>query len=40
MTIKQEIILYVAASILAFVLYAGVTGKIEAFDDAVMEWVQ
>lgn len=40
MTLKSEIILCVAAAILAAILYAGMTGKIEAFDDAVVEMMQ
>lgn len=40
MSLKQEILLCVAAAILASILYAGMTGKIEAFDDAVVEMIQ
>lgn len=40
MSLKQELILCVAAAILAAILYAGMTGKIEAFDDAVVEMMQ
>lgn len=40
MSLKQEILLCVSAAILAAILYAGMTGKIEAFDDAVVEMIQ
>lgn len=40
MTLKQEILLCVAAALLAVILHAGMTGKIESFDDAVVEMMQ
>ena len=40
MSLKQEILLCVAAAILASILYAGMTGRLEAFDDAVVEMIQ
>ena len=40
MSLKQEIILCVTAAILAVILHAGMTGKIEAFDDAVVEMIK
>ena len=40
MSLKQEILLCVAAAILASILYAGMTGWLEVFDDAVVEMIQ
>lgn len=40
MSLKQEILLCVAAAILSVILHAGMTGKIEAFDDAVVEMMK
>ena len=40
MSLKQEIILCVTAAILSVILHAGMTGKIEAFDDAVAEMIK
>lgn len=40
MMLKQEILLCVAAAIIAVILHAGMTGKIESFDDAVVEMMQ
>ena len=40
MSLKQEIILCLTAAILAAILHAGMTGKIEAFDDAVVEMIK
>lgn len=40
MSLKQEILLCVAAALLAVIMHAGMTGKIESFDDAVVEMMQ
>ena len=40
MSLKQEILLCVAAAIIAVILHAGMTGKIEEFDDAVVEMIK
>lgn len=40
MSLKQEILLCVAAALLAVILHTGMTGKIEAFDDAVVEMIK